>query len=181
MSTAEQVVRRYFGSLADLPSWNATAEYGSWLSLSFGKPHVVVREANPRSRAKSFRRRRTFVQGDYFLWIEMGDWEYFERRKRLSSSRQRRTHLRRTAAMLEAQKLTRFELKPTTRESVFTFDQGGLLRVWPARDAKPNEPLWHLYVKQNCLSFLADGTLEHGPGSSPNPKRVQATAVKYAA
>ena len=62
---------------------------------------------------------------------------------------------------------------------VFDFDLGGQLRVRPSPQAEPDNPLWHLYAYERCLTFLASGTLVHGTSSSRKHGRVKARLGTY--
>lgn len=158
----QELLGHYFSPLNELPCWNATAEYGSWIRLQFGAPHLNIREGNPASTISSMKRRAVFVAGDFELWIEMGAWEMFENGKRVFHSEQPRNQLRRAAGRLNGQKLLKVELVVHPMATVFSFDEGSQLKVCATTDAKPDEPLWHVYSASNFLSLLASGTCEHG-------------------
>jgi hypothetical protein len=180
MTTANALVREYFGPLDGLPCWHVTAEYGSWLSFRFGQPHLDVREGAPESKTKRLKRRRVFVEGTFLLWVEMGAWEILEDGKRLFHSEQSRRYLRRAAAHLEAQKVQQVTLVANPISTVFSFDFGSELRIRPTEDAESDEPLWHLYTQKRCLSLLASGTLEHGLSANSKPRRIAARSTVYA-
>ena len=162
MTATSSLLRKYFEPLKNLPCWDVTAEYGSWLSLHFGQPHLKIRERDSESKLKSMRRRAVFVESEFLLWVEMGAWDLFDEGKRAFHSEQSRGYLRRAAARLDAQQISRVELMADTVSTVWTFDLGGQLIVRPTESAKPDEPLWHIYGKDRCLSLLANGVLEHG-------------------
>ena len=181
MATTRALLREYFAPLATVPCWNATAEFGSWLSFRFGEPHLEIREGNPDSKLKSLRRRAVFVEGEFFLWVEMGAWQLFESGKLLFHSEQARKYLRRAAGHLDSQKLSRVELATDPTRTVFAFENGSELRVCPTMDSEPDEPLWHVYGAGKCLSLLADGTFEHGASQSQRPHRTTARAAVHVA
>ncbi len=179
MTYTQSLFTDYFGQLAGRPCWEATAEFGTWLSLSFGKPHVRIHEGNPDSQSEHQRRRQAYIQGDFLLWFEMGEWEYFEDDKRKFHARQSRAQLRRAAARLQSQCLCGVQLVALPAEMVFDFDLGGRLRVRPSPKAEPDDPLWHLYAYERCLTFLASGTLVHGASSSRKLGRIKARLCPY--
>ena len=158
-----------------------TAEYGSWLSLRFGQPHLRIREGTPEAKLKSLKRRAVFVEGEFLLWVEMGAWKMSEERKRLFHSEQSRGYLHRAARRLDGQKLARVEIKPTPLGTIFTFDHGCKLHVCAAEGASSDEALWHIYGLDKCLSLLADGTLEYGPSKGNKRHRMSVRNVDYAA
>lgn len=179
MATTSSLFREYFGQLKGLPCWGASAEFGTWLSLNFGRPHIRVREGNPKAESERQRRRHVYVNGDFLLWFEMGEWEYFENGKRRFHSGQSRAYLRRAAARLQSQCVARVQLVAQPAEMVFDFDLGGQLRVRPTSDAEQDDPLWHLYAHDRCLTLLANGTLEHG-ASNLKPAKIKAHPAVYA-
>lgn len=181
MATAGALIREYFGPLRRLPCWHVTAEYGSWLSLRFGRPRLDVREGNPKAKSERLRRRNVFVEGDFLLWVEMGAWDLLENGKRSFHSEQPRSYLRRAAASLESQKIVGVELDANPTSTVLTFDFGSSLHIRPTDDAEPDEALWHLYSRKRCLTLLANGNLEHGLSANRKPRRATATALTYAA
>ncbi|HKV09949.1 MAG TPA: hypothetical protein VJ725_17550 [Thermoanaerobaculia bacterium] len=178
MATPSSLLREYFSPLKGLLSWEGTAEFGTWLSLRFGTPRLTVREGKPEAVSKILRRRRVFLEGDFLLWVEMGAWEVFEEGKRRFHSGQSRRSLRRAAAWLEAQAISRVEITTDPVGTVFFFDLGSELHVRPMADAEPDEDLWHLYSRDRSLSLMPDGTLEHGPLTSKS-RRTKARDVIY--
>jgi len=163
-----------------LPCWEASSEFGTWLSLRYGQPQIKVREGNPSGENERQRRRRVFVDGDFLLWVEMGEWEYFEHGKRKYHSGQSRTCLRRVAARLQSQCVSSvdvIELPATVR---FEFDMGGCLVVRAEKNAEPDDSLWHIYAFGDCLTMRANGKLEYGESKSKRLRKVQAKLCSYA-
>jgi hypothetical protein len=160
MSGGTALTGKYFANLHALPCWNSFGEYGTWLSLYFGRPRVVVHEALKRSRLKRLRRRRAYVSGEFLLWVEMGSWEYSDRDGSRIKPSSRKT-IRHAAKLLCGQSLRRVVVKPRAVETIFRFDYG-TLRVWPYRDLQPDDPLWHLYTPKRVLTLRRDGMLSHG-------------------
>lgn len=181
MTTAHTLIHEYFGPLTDLPCWHTTSEFGSWLSLRFGQPRLDIREGNPDAKSDRLKRRRVDVEGDFLLWIEMGAWELVENQERLFHSEQPRASLRRAAARLEGQKVSGVEILTAPFCTVFKFDLGSTLHVRPAEDAEPDEPLWHLYTRDHCLSLLANGRFQYGLFVSRRLRHTAARAISYAA
>ena len=181
MATARTLIREYFSPLSDLPCWNTTSEFGSWLSLRFGQPRLDIREGNPGAKSDRLKRRRVVVEGDFLLWIEMGAWELVENQKRLFHSEQSRASLRRAAARLEGQKVSGVEILTAPLCTVFHFDLGSTVHVHPTKNAEPDEPLWHLYNQEYCLSLLANGKFQYGLSSSFKQRHTTARVISYAA
>jgi hypothetical protein len=182
MPGSQSVLREYFRPVAALPCWHVTAEYGSWLSLRFGSPHLEIREGIPEARLKAMRSRAVSIEGDFLLWIELGAWELLQDGKSAFHSEQTRSYLRRAAARLDGQKLTQVKISDGVPETVFTFDFGSTLVVHPTHAAESADPLWHLYSDSRCLSLLASGELEYGPTRrAASRKAIHAGNISYAA
>jgi hypothetical protein len=158
MSAYRNLLARRFRNLRGLPCWLVHGNFGTWLSLYFGRPSVVVREGKPSSSSRFSKRRRAFVEGEFLLWIEMADWEYTEppRLRIQPTSRQR---IRKAAALLQGQVLSAIATRKRPLEVTFHFDEGGALRVWRGADLKPDDPLWHLYLRGRGISLLANGAI----------------------
>ena len=163
MPITTSLLTKHFSLLAAQPCWQCTANYGSWLSLHFGQPRIVVRAPQPNAKVASMRRRRAGVEGDFLLWIEMGAWEYSEDGKPLQHSEQPREFLQQAAARLQGQCISGVQLLHSRIETLFDFDQGGKLRVWPHADARADDPLWHLHLPEKILTLQANGQIAHGP------------------
>ena len=180
MVTADSIVRDYFKPLWQLPCWHVTAEYGTWLSFRFGEPHLSVREGNPEAKARSLQRRAVHVEGEFLLWVEMGAWTILEAGRRVYHSGQTRPSLRRAAARLDSQKIERVDVQAKPLATIFSFDEGSRLRVYPAKDCDPDDPLWHLYGRSRCLTLLANGSLQYG-SEKREPRHILVSSVYCAA
>ena len=181
MPTTKSLLREYFEQLAGLPCWNVKAEYGSWLSLNFGTPHLETREGNPDAKIGSLKRRAVFVTGEFRVWVEMGAWEILENGKRIYHSDQSRAYLRRAASRLDSQKISVVALLGDEKTTVFSFDQGSQLHVRSVETADADEGQWHVYCHGNCLTLLANWTLEYGPSKGTKRRQITANAAIYAA
>jgi hypothetical protein len=177
MADGAKVTRAYFRHLHGLPCWQASGEVGTWLSLHFGAPRIVTREPIPDSKVKSLRRRKAWVNGEYHLWIEMAAWEYTEPKGPKLKPRSRES-IRRVAALACGQVLKRVTIRPRSRKSIFQFDYG-TLTTWPYADLGPDDPLWHLYTRTQCLTLQSGGLLTYGPSANEHPKTVPSKACVY--
>src|SRR5947209_15880038 len=75
-----------FRPVYGLPCWNAKEGYGSFLTMEFGEPHLVIRE--PRSRPefsprlrRALARRLVTVRGEWHLWIYCCQWYVYTGKK----------------------------------------------------------------------------------------------------
>jgi len=179
--TTSSLLREYFGPLRGLPCWQSKAEFGSWLALDFGQALVKVREGNPNAKSARLRKRHAYVNGEFFLWIEMGEWQYFDQGAYLFDSSQSRKQLRLAALALHSQCLARIGISGKTRETCFEFDLGGRLLVRPGADSEADDPMWHLYAKGYCITLRADGRLEYGESDArSSPEVIRVRSARYA-
>src|SRR5258708_32894476 len=111
------VIDKAFAPLASLPCWGVKRGFGTFLTLEFGEPTLMIREpilASPGVGARVRRalaRRLAYPRGQWHLWLyccawrvtdgerEVGDWS--------SSAR-----IDRSARFLNGQKITSVNLKP---------------------------------------------------------------------
>jgi hypothetical protein len=75
LSSDGDPLRRAFAPVTGLPAWNVRKGHGSFLTLEFGKPHLVVRqpivaapEASDEVRT-ALRHRSVYPHGEWHLWI----------------------------------------------------------------------------------------------------------------
>jgi hypothetical protein len=165
MPSTSTLLAEYFGPIMSVPCWNVTAEYGSWLRLNFGAPRPAPREG----------------QGTSELWIEMAAWEIHDEHRKLFHSNQARSMLRRAAVRLEGLALLSVQLSPGLMSTDFEFSDGTLLQTKPTERESPDEPLWHLYTDDRCLSYLTNNQLEYGGASGARAMSILARSAQHAA
>ncbi len=168
------VIESVFKPLYGKPCWNVGYGWGSFLTLEFGSPHLIIdepEEAQPDwspSMRKRRARRRIRVRGEWHLWIYCCGWNVYTRDKlvgdsALESSSKRR--IARGAKELDGQKLLQVEIDPSRGHSVFTFDLGSRLETMPYN---ADSDQWLLYEPSGkVFSYRADGMYSHQPGNTP--------------
>jgi hypothetical protein len=181
MSRSLSIVRSYFRPIFGQPSWHGSAEFGSWLTINFGDPHLVVREAVPDAKARALQRRVAVVEGAHRLWVEMGAWKLHIGKRQFAHSEQSRRQLQRAAATLEGQKLHEIQISAKPLVTKFVFDEGAILSVSATHDAQPDEGLWHLYSGTRVLVLHASGELQYGALSRNAPSKCKVESLRYAA
>ena len=141
-------------------AWSVRRGVGTFLTLEFDLPHLLVTE--PRmSNAESAKirrmasRRRVFVEGDWHFWIRDTRW----RLRTAGGVIDHDSDLSDNECLkdLEGQRLLSVEMR---EESVLelTFDLGGKLELGGPLDGE--ETQWSLYHWQDMAAhFEADGTL----------------------
>jgi hypothetical protein len=159
---AERLLENFFRGLRGAPAWGVSVEYGSWLSLNFGNPHLEVREAVAEAQSPMARRRTVFVKGDHRLWIDLCTWDLFAGSRRRFHSEQRRSSLRRAAAPLNGQIITTLLIKTRPFVAEFQFDAGSRLVMKPYPRAPGADELWHLYTGRRYLCLAASRHVRHG-------------------
>lgn len=146
------------------PCWNVKPGLGSFLTLEFGKPRLVVREPTPARKRLSpkvrdlLTRRQVDVHGEWHLWVYHCDWEVRRWGKVVADS-SAKLLIRRAANLLNGQRLIRFSILPDSVQSVFAFDLGARLTTYPY-DKKSEQ--WMIFnPAQKVLSLRADGRYKY--------------------
>lgn len=164
------IFERTFSRIYGRPCWNVKPGYGSFLTLEFGKPHLDIREpmvatkgSSPKVRAL-LARRNVFVHGEWHLRIANCSWEVLSNGKHVGNGSTKR-RMRRAAAVLDGQKLTRFSFNSKGRQCVFEFDLGAVLRTIPY-DRKGEQ--WVLFTpERKVLTLRSDRCYSYTPATCP--------------
>lgn len=172
-------IEKIFEPLYGHPCWNAKSGYGSFLTMEFGEPHLVIREprvAGPETsdrRRRDLARRHVYLRGAWHLWIYCSEWHVYTGDtligdSDLEGSTKERIDL--AAAELDGQVLTRVTLDPHRGSSVFYFDLGSRLETRPY---EPDTKQWYLYQPDgNVLTYRSDGYYNQSPGTIPPNQEI---------
>lgn len=163
------VFDRCFRMLYGKPCWNTRSGYGSFITLEFGEPHVVVREPR-KSTAKSnkvgnlFARRSVAIRGDWHFWIYCCNWYVYSRGKLVGDSSSVQA-IQKAITFLDGQALVGASFGFRGCRSVFEFDLGARLTTTPF-DTESEQ--WMLYEPSGkVLTLRADRMFNHQPGNTP--------------
>ena len=144
--------------------WCVRRGHGSFLTMEFGQPHLVVR-APIASRSGSERvrrdlaRRAVHVQGDWHFWIQYADWRLLSSSGSLDSEKESGTALDECLRDLSGQRLCAVERGASPRSCSWTFDLGAVLDVWPSSEIDDDQ--WSLYRwNRDVASCGRDGNLK---------------------
>ncbi len=183
---SSSIIDRVFKPLYGKPCWSVGYGWGSFLTLEFGCPSLVIdepEEAEPGwslSMRKRHARRRIRVRGEWHLWIYCCQWNVYTGDKlvgdsALESSSKRR--IARGAKELDGQKLLQVEVDPSRGSSIFTFDLGSHLETTPYNEESDQ---WSLCEPSGkVFSYRADGMYSHQLGNTPlKREKYQAFVTK---
>lgn len=152
-----------------LPCWGVKRGHGSFLTLEFGAPRLVVREpfqstsASPKVR-RSLARRNVYVAGDWHLWIYCCEWQVESGGRVIGDSSSTR-RIQNAVRSLDGQRLIDVTLSPKGARTRFVFDLGATLSTKPY-DRKSEQ--WMLYMPSGqVLTFRADRRYSLGRGDQP--------------
>jgi hypothetical protein len=145
------------------PVWGAEQGYGSFLSLQFGSPRLIVKEWRSATRGQ---RRQAYVRGDWCVWIYCCEWRLSMHGDQIAWSEDTREEIARATGMLNGQKITGIQASQLDGRSTFRFDLGGLLETWPVGD-DPTEEQWFIYSSDEVFGFRADGHFSRQLPSTP--------------
>lgn len=161
---AIEQVKDVFAPLIGQVVWQVRRGHGSFLTMEFGKPHLVVREPIVPSQSGSdrvqriLRRRHVDVTGDWHLWIEYGGWGISTANGVLTSDDPAGSPSDECIRDLEGQRLVSVVAGRRGHSCAFGFDLGGKLEIWPS--AEITEDQWSLYSWHgDIVAFSNDGDL----------------------
>ncbi|CAG0927004.1 hypothetical protein TFLX_00299 [Thermoflexales bacterium] len=173
MERHSDIIDQVFRPVYGLPCWNVQPGIGSFLTMEFGQPHLVVHEPH-KSRTRSSRskkpsmRRLVYPHGDWHLWIYCCEWHLYTGKELIGDSALKSTSKRRiirAAQELGGQKLIQVSVDPRRGRSVFHFDLGSRLETRPY-DLDSEQ--WMFYdAKDYVLTYRADGLYQHQPSNVP--------------
>ena len=160
---AQMALSDFVSPFLGQPVWGAKQGYGSFLSLEFCAPELIVKEWQSETKGL---RRQAYVRGRWNVWIYCCDWRFTAYGEQIAWSEDARDEIARAMGMLDGQKLNDVSLDPATGKSHFTFDLGGQLETWPTGD-DPTEEQWFIYGPENVFGYRADGRFSKQPVDTP--------------
>jgi hypothetical protein len=169
MKNEQRSMFRVTRALLGLPCWGVKRGYGSFLTLQFGEPQLLVREpmAAKSGSAKvrrSLARRHVVVHGAWRLWIYCCDWRVESAGKTVGDASTRR-RIDAAARALDGQKLIGITLGPRGARTKFIFDLGAVLETRPYDRTSEQ---WMLYTPTgHVVTFRADRRYAIAKGNRP--------------
>ena len=161
-------IEKSFKPLRDLPCWGVKRGYGTFLTLEFGEPRLVIREpiASASGTVKVRRmlaRRLAYVAGEWHLWIYQCMWAVYNGATCVGDwSSPRR--IDKAAQFLNGQKLSGVDVSTRGSKTRFSFDLGAVLLTQPYNRTAEQ---WLLYEPNgNVLILKAGGWFSYGPGKT---------------
>jgi len=167
-------IKRSFARLLGMPCWGVSRGFGSFLTLEFGSPHLVVREPMPPTAEASARvkqllaRRSVHVRGRWHLWIHSCQWRVVTKGRVVGDWTTPR-RIERAARELNGQKLQDVTVGRRGAGTHFAFDLGAELETKPYDRSSEQ---WFLYEPDGrVLTWRADRKYQYGSGNRP-PERL---------
>jgi hypothetical protein len=166
-------IERAFAKLRGEACWDVYSGTGTFLTLQFGEPHLVIREpavppkdASARTR-RVLQQRRVYAQGDWHPWITYCDWTVRVGGRVVGdSSSYRRKHS--AARALNGQKLLAVHTNDRGARTRFAFDLGAELETKPYNRT---DDQWVLFGPGgSTLVWRADRMVGVTRGSGPRNK-----------
>jgi hypothetical protein len=159
-------VEEAFAPLAGLPSWRVENGHGSFITLEFGEPELVIHEPGMmpvliEGAPTEAMRRLAFVHGRWHLMIYCCQWSLTLNGTALADNESDHVTMNRALAVLNGQAITDVSIDPVDASTRFSFDLGCVLMTTPASDdvygVEPVEQ-WMLYLPSNeVLEVRSDG------------------------
>ena len=166
-------MRDFPPDLLGLPCWGVKRGHGSFLTLEFGAPRLVIREplqsTSPSARVRrGLARRHVYVAGDWHLWIYMCHWQVHSG-GRVSGDSSSNRRVQNAVRVLDGQRLIGVSLSPKGARTRFAFDLGAVLETKPY-DRKSEQ--WMLYCPNGrVLTLRADRRYSLTDGDKPESRR----------
>jgi hypothetical protein len=152
-----------FRPILGLHAWQVKKGVGSFLTLEFGEPHLVIDEP----AASRPNRRIATIRGDWHLWIYCCGWTIDQGGEQLAHNEAKDAAIMKGTAQLDGQRLERLWLEPGTVITHFEFDLGVVLTTFPYND-DPEDEQWMLYEPSgNVLTLRADNRFSYVTEETP--------------
>lgn len=142
-------ISEFFAPFIGQSVWQVRRGHGSFLTMEFGVPHLVVREpivpsADTSGRVRrNLQRRHIDVTGDWHFWVQYGDWKISTSDGTLTSEDRPGSQSDECLRDLDGQKLVSVDSGIRQRSCAFRFDLGGFLEIWPSIEIPDDQ--WSLY------------------------------------
>jgi hypothetical protein len=122
MEFAMQEFRDVFSPLLGEVAWSVKLGHGSYVTMEFGQPHLLIREPmKPTGEARVnelLSRRKVSVVGDWHFWIRDAEWRAVNGNKHCTSN-DASDELNNLLASIDGQRLASAEIKNGVLELKF--------------------------------------------------------------
>lgn len=173
-------IDRSFAKIVGKPCWGVRRGWGSFLTLEFGSPRLVIREPVTATSALSSRverllaRRAVRPRGRWHLWIYSCEWHVYAKGRLIGDWTTSR-RVDRAARELDGQQLQSVTVRSRGSNTHFAFDLDAELETKPY-DRKSEQ--WLLYAPDGkVLVWRADRKYSYDFGNrSPERKSWRSLA-----
>ena len=142
--------------LSQYPAWLPRKGVGSFLTIEFGPPHLVVREplTKPGVRER-LRRRRVDVKGEVHLWVKADHWTLQAADWSITSNDGER-EITRKLDVLSGQKIIQILVEQDKTLLVFEYGERLIIDIDPV----PDQVQWTVFIHgHGNVSLLDDRSL----------------------
>lgn len=157
---------KIFSSLIGTPAWSVAAEFGTYITMQFGTPHLYIRDPITPSAAASdivaaqLRKRKVVIKGDFQFSILNCKWQIRIGSSSASSFESNLDEIHPIVDQLNGQILKSVMVDHVTKRTDLRFDLGGILEMSPDDEMGPEEVQWTLYIGENkSISYTTDGKI----------------------
>ncbi|HEX6293045.1 MAG TPA: hypothetical protein VFZ66_27935 [Herpetosiphonaceae bacterium] len=145
MAVTDKDVQRIQNTLAPLigqPAWGVSLGIGSFITLEFGAPTGGGASKH--------------IHGEWHLWIYYCAWRLEQGDQVLAGSEDPRPKMESAVRQLEGLDLQAVDLVLPGLDTIFTFGNGFILRIFPVYSEEHDH--WMLYTPDNNVLVLGPGT-----------------------
>ena len=162
---SSQEAEPFWSAIRGKYCWNVAAGIGSFFTMEFGSPELLVREAldadrlrqvqSERSRAH-LSRRKVIVKGEWSLWIYQCAWRILVGGSEACTSSTDRGAMDSCLREVDGRTLERLRVEPSTAMTFFYFEGGLVLECGPSEPSDGSQ--WILsFADGAVLSYTNDG------------------------
>lgn len=158
-------VTELFAPLIGRSCWQVRRGHGSFVTIEFGEPRLVIREPRdvhvdaPKEVARAFSKRRITIVGQWHLWIQFCHWKLTVGVKSITDADLDKDAIDAALDELDGQNLVLVSQNPTDATCELRFEMGATLTMFPSADFTEDD-LWTLHCEDGSIfAYRSDGAL----------------------
>lgn len=161
MPTVAEVFKPMLGKWA----WQVRRGHGSFLTMEFGEPHLVVR--HPRSVSdnvsdrvkRNFQKRRVSIVGEWHFWVQSCDWKITTSNSSISSEDTDFLKVDSCLEELDGQVLLASNEDASRASCTLEFDLGARLALSPSPNFMDDDQWAVYYFGQTVYAYRSHGEI----------------------
>ncbi|SRR5258706_11155722 len=136
-------------------SWEVWLGSGSFITLEFGK------------KIEAGKSPYTYTRGEWCLWVQMSAWRLETKSDIITASEDTREGMSSGIKRLKGMTLCSIKLQPPSLETVLTFEDGFILRLFPIYSGALTFDDWTLFCTDGYVLSVGCGQWRYSPSNEP--------------